>query len=88
VTTYRIKPLAWVEKRTKQADIPYWEADSPFGVIQVYDRDSDGELHTPRFYWDVESGHDDFADTLDAAKSAAESWYRAKMCEGLEDVAS
>ena len=93
VTTYRIKPLVWVEKRT--CNVGYHEAATVFGVIQAWERKyASSPPPEERCYWSIdvdgdgEAEPDDggFAPTIEAAKSAAESWYRGKMCEGLEEV--
>lgn len=90
VTLYTIKPLAWAETRT--GAILYHEASTVFGVIQVWERKHMANP-TPdkRWYWSCDSEAEDptdcgFAETIDAAKAAAEAWYLAKMAEDLEEV--
>ena len=80
MTTYRIKPPDWQEHRydTGQA---YAYADTPLGHLSV------GPTPKGSYLWNCR-GVSGIEDDYESAKSAAESWYRAKMCEGLEDVAS
>jgi len=82
MTLYTIKPLTWREATTDNG-VYYAETDTPFGTLSISPRASGLD-----YYWDREDTQEGGIEpTIEAAKAAADAWYRAKMGEGLEEVA-
>jgi len=80
--TYRIKPLVWEQHGDSVFSCP----DDDFVYVEIFPMD--GGIH-----WNMwlnsrmwQSNEEAFA-SIDAAKLAAESAYRALLMEALEEVA-
>lgn len=79
---YRIKPLEWKEVRESRKCEPQWESFTPIGRVVVVNH-----IHLG---WSYHFGSEPSRVSTgpDAAKSAAEAWYRERMASGLEEVPS
>jgi hypothetical protein len=84
VSLYRIKPMEWV--RIDEQDC--WECFLPIGVFSVYEF-SDGKWDAAfslapadEPHWSIPFG--ELKGDPEAAKAAAEEWYRSRLLEALE----
>jgi len=75
---YRVKPLVWIKKY--KDDVVYY-AESAIGRIEVYQLEKE-------WLFELSGGcvKTNYHDTIDAAKLAAESYYRERMMAALEEV--
>ncbi len=79
---YRIKPLEWTIRPSG-----FWRTqDTAFGTLWVYFRNAKDNT----WWFDVPLDNEHKLswsfDTVDAAKAAAEAWYRKRISAGLEEV--
>ena len=76
--TYRIKPLVWRDGKSSSI---YEDSIAFLHVVTVGVESYEWWASTCRF-----SAHARPANSLESAKAAAESWYRSKLLEALEEV--